>query len=106
MEDFKTKTLRQIKLWAWAAAVLPITALAGIFFIWTFAPKNIFGWAMIAGEITMFAIAVAWWWWAMYTIRELTRHWERTRTNVVAVLDDVIEIKNIVQEVISPRPDK
>jgi protein-S-isoprenylcysteine O-methyltransferase Ste14 len=106
MENFKTTTLRQIKLWAWAAAVLPLTALAGIFFIWTFAPNNWYGWAMVTGETIMFAIAVIWWWWAMYTMRQLVKHWERTRENVTAVLDDVVEIKNIVREVIADKLDK
>jgi hypothetical protein len=106
MENFKTTTLRQIKLWAWAAAVLPLTALAGIFFIWAFAPNNWYGWAMVTGETIMFAIAVIWWWWAMYTMSQLIKHWERTRENVTAVLDDVVEIKNIVREVIADKLDK
>ena len=106
MENFKTKTLRQIKLWAWAAAVLPLTALAGIFFIWAVGPKSWFGWAMITGETIMFGIAVVWWWWAMYTMRQLVKHWERTRENVTAVLDDVVAIKNIVRDVIADNLDK
>lgn len=97
--DFKSQTIRQIRLWAWAAAVLPITALAGIFFLWAFFDGTIFSWAMITGETIMFAVAVTWWWWAMYILRNLVKHWDDTREKVVDVLTDIKDIKLIVSEV-------
>ena len=96
--DFKTQTIKQIRLWAWAAAVLPITALAGIFFVWRFFDKTILGYAMITGETAMFAIAVIWWWWAMYVLRNLVKHWDETRENVKDVLQDVKTIRSVVAE--------
>jgi protein-S-isoprenylcysteine O-methyltransferase Ste14 len=104
--NFKDKTLKQIRLWSWAAAVLPITALAGIFFVWAFGTSSWWSWAMITGETVMFAIAAVWWWWAMYTMRQLVKHWDNTRNNVTEVLKDVVEIKNIVKDVISAERDK
>lgn len=96
--NFKEKTIKQIRLWAWAAAVLPITALAGIFFIWRFYDSTIFGWAMIIGETSMFVVAVIWWWWAMYILRNLVRHWDETRKNVKDVLYDVKSIRQLVSK--------
>ena len=98
--DFKTRTINQIRLWAWAAAILPITALAGIFFIWTFGTSTLFTWTMIIGETLMFSAAVAWWWWAMYILRNLVNHWDETKDKVYEVLNDVKDIKGIVVEVI------
>lgn len=98
--DFKQSTLKQIRLWAWAAAVLPISALAGIFFVWVFGTSSLFGWVMIIGETIMFSIAVVWWWWAMYVLRNLVQHWDDTKTKVSDVLKDVKEIRSIVIEVI------
>ena len=98
--DFKTKTIKQIRLWAWAAAVLPITALAGVFFIWRFGTHDLFGLVMIIGETTMFSIAVIWWWWAMYVMRNLVEHWGETKEKVADVLDDIKAIKGIVTEVL------
>lgn len=98
--DFKTQTIKQIRIWAWAAAVLPITALAGIFFTWRFYDSTVFGYAMIIGETAMFAIAVSWWWWAMYVLRNLVKHWDDTREHVKSVLTDVRSIRQIVKELL------
>jgi len=97
--NFRTKTINQIRLWAWAAAVLPITALAGIFFTWKFFDGTMLGYALTAGETIMFGVAVVWWWWAMYVMRNLVRHWDETRDRVKVVLEDVKEMKIIVLEV-------
>lgn len=99
--NFKNKTLNQIRLWAWAAAVLPISALAGTFFVWRFFDGSLFSIAMIAGEVIMFTVAVIWWWWAMFTMRNLVRHWDETKHNVADVVKDVKEMKSIVLEVLS-----
>jgi len=100
-QNFKTKTISQIRLWAWAAAVLPVTALVGIFFVWRFFDGTVLGYAMIIGESAMFGVAVFWWWWAMYVLRNLVRHWEETRENVKTVADDIKGIREIVLEVMS-----
>ena len=97
-DKFRTKTIKEIRLWAWTAAVLPITALAGIFFIWTFGTASSIRVAMIIGETTMFAVAVVWWWWAIYVIRRLVDQWDTTRGRVVEVLDEVKEIKGLVKQ--------
>ena len=102
INDFKTNTIKQIRIWAWAAAVLPITALAGIFFVWRFFDGTTLGIAMIIGETTMFAIAVTWWWWAMYILRNLVNHWDETREKVRDVLVEVKDIKNVVIDVLKP----
>lgn len=104
--DFKSKTIRQIRIWAWAAAVLPITALSGIFFIWRFFDGTWLGIAMIIGETTMFLVAVIWWWWAMYVMRNLVNHWDETREKVHEVLHDVKGIRGIIQEIFAPQNDK
>ena len=100
--DFRTKTINQIRLWAWAAAVLPLTALAGIFFVWKFFDGTIFGWAMTIGETTMFIVAVTWWWWAMYVMRNLVKHWDETKESVGEVLQDVKDMRKLVLEVLRP----
>ncbi len=98
--NFRQKTINQIRLWAWAAAVLPISALAGIFFVWKFFDGTVLGWALTIGETAMFIIAVTWWWWAMYVMRNLVKHWDETRESVKEVLDDVKDMRNIVLEVL------
>lgn len=99
--DFKSITIRQIRIWAWAAVVLPISALAGLFFIWRFSPETFLGYAFVTGEIIMFTIAVVWWWWAMYTIRNLIHQWDETRDRVKDVSTDIKEIRSVILETLS-----
>ncbi len=99
--NFRQKTINQIRLWAWAAAVLPISALAGIFFVWKFFDSSIFSMAMITGETIMFAIAVIWWWWAMYTMKNLVRQWDDTKEKVKEVSADIKDMKSAVLEILS-----
>jgi len=106
MENFRKKTIKQIRLWAWAAAVLPVTALAGIFFVWRFFDGTFLGYVMITGETLMFAVAVVWWWWAMYVFRNLVKHWDETKSKVDNVLTDIKDIKSLVIDVIKPDEDK
>lgn len=100
--DFRNQTIKQIRIWAWAAAVLPLTALAGVFFVWRFFDSSLFSIAMIVGETLMFGIAVFWWWWAMYVLRNLVQHWDETRHKVTDVLHDVKDMKKIIRELFSP----
>lgn len=99
--NFEKTTIRQIRIWAWAATVLPITALAGLFFIWRFAPETLLGYTFVVGEILMFGIAVIWWWWAMYTMRNLVRQWDHTKEKVLEVSSDVKEIRSVILETLS-----
>lgn len=105
-ENFRNTTIRQIRIWAWIAAVLPLTSLAGLFFIWTFGSDTILSKAMVVGETAMFGVAVIWWWWAIFVINKLVRQWEITRSNVSDVLLELKTIKGIVQDVIPAENDK
>ena len=104
--DFRNKTLRQIRLWAWAAAVLPLVGLAAIFFIWVFGTDTLFSNALIVGETTIFATAVIWWWWAIYVINKIVHQWDTTRQSVSEVLTELRAVKELAREVFSNRSDK
>lgn len=95
---FRSKTIREIRVWTWLAAVLPLSALACTFFIWVFGTDSLFRIAMIIGETTMFGVAVIWWWWAIYVIRRLVDQWDTTRNDVGEVLVELKEIKTMVKE--------
>lgn len=105
-DKFRQKTIKEIRIWAWLAAVLPITALAGTVFIWVFGTSSALRTALIIGETTMFAIAVVWWWWAIYVIRRLVDQWTLTSTNIMEILNDIIIIKNIVNDSKTDPADK
>jgi hypothetical protein len=98
---FREKTIKQIRIWAWAAAVLPLTALAGLFFIWRFTPDSFLGYAFVIGETLMVGFAVIWWWWAMHTLRGLIKQWDVTKEKVVEVSKDIKDIKSVIIETLS-----
>ena len=101
--DFKEKTIRQIRWWAWAASVLPIAGLAGIFFIWAFGTKETLSLALVIGETIMFTVAVVWWWWALMVVRNIIKQWDFTRETVNEVSKDIKEIKHEVRSVFSKK---
>jgi protein-S-isoprenylcysteine O-methyltransferase Ste14 len=104
--DFKTKTIREIKLWAWAATVLPLTGLAGIFFLWFVGTDSLLNLTITIGGTVMFAVAVVWWWWAIRTMRNLVTQWDTTKVKVIEVLDEVVEIRTIVKDTFIKPDDK
>jgi hypothetical protein len=97
-KKFGEKTVREIKLWAWAAAVVPITALAGLFFIWAFGTNEMLEQAMVVGATAMFATAVIWWWWALHSIYKLLTLWIKTESTVSEVRQDLKDIKTAIRE--------
>lgn len=105
-DNFKDKTIREIRIWAWLAAVLPLTALAGLFFTWVFGLDSLFQQAMVIGETTMFGIAVFWWWWAMHVMYRLVTHWGQAGKNIQTVLNEVKGIKTLVSESVLHSSDK
>lgn len=96
MNSFRKKTLKEIKIWAWAATVLPITALAGLFFLHYFGWDSLVGQALIIGATIMVCFAVIWWWWAIYTIAKVT---DILDTSVAQFNEVKKELGNIKEEI-------
>jgi len=106
LRDFAAQKVREIKLWAWAAAVLPITGLAGIFFLWVFGLTTYINASMVTGATVMFGTAVIWWWWALHTMSNLVRRWDDTREDVADVLIHTKEVRELVRDLIREEFDK
>ncbi len=100
MKDFITTTSRHIRVWIWVAIVLPISSLAGLFFVWRLAPDSWMDYAFIIGEVAMFITAVVWWCWAMWTMMRLIKQWDQTKDKVQEVAKDVKEIRVEVKKVL------
>jgi hypothetical protein len=98
MNDFKNKTLRQIKWWVWIAALAPMSALAGLFFIWKFGTDSWISVAFILVETAVFIMVVLWWWWAMHVIKTLVNTWSDTGEKVKEISTGIREVRNIVKE--------
>ena len=96
-KEFGEKTIKEIQLWAWAAAVVPVTALASIFFIWIFGTDELLKLAMTIGATVMFATAVVWWWWALHSIYKLLTLWTKTESTVTEVRQDLKDIKQAIR---------
>jgi hypothetical protein len=106
MQNFKDVTVKQITFWAWIAAVLPVTSLASMFFVWAFGTEKLFDIVMVVGSTAMFAISVVWWWWALYVIKKLIVQWDTTEKNVEMVLVEINDIAVTIRSVFTKKLDK
>ena len=99
MKDFHKKVLSQISIWAWAATILPIVALAGLFFLEFIGLRTYYHVTLVIGATTMFAISVVWWWWALYTMYRVTDILGKTSEKVETVVDQVDHIKKDIKQI-------
>ena len=99
MKEFHKRALSQISIWAWAATVLPLVALAGLFFLEFIGLRSYYHVSLTIGATTMFALSAVWWWWALYTIAKVTDTLGQTSEKLDTVVDEVVEIKKEVSEI-------
>ena len=99
MKEFHKRALAQISIWAWAATVLPIVALAGLFFLEFIGLRSYYHVSLTIGATVMFALSVVWWWWALYTIAKVTDTLGQTSEKIDTVVDEVVEIKKDINEI-------
>ena len=93
MRDFHQKSLKQIKLWAWAASVLPVVGIVALILIKIFGTDDIYSVIVISGGTFIFAISVVWWWWVMHTVSQITAMLSKASTNIENVQDDLLNIR-------------
>lgn len=98
LKDFHEKRLREIKWWAWAATVLPIVALAGLFFLEAFGLDTYINTALTIGATAMFFVSVVWWWWAIWTIAKITGILSQTYNKFDDVKKDLKFIRNDIKK--------
>jgi hypothetical protein len=97
-KEFSNKTLNDIRWWAWVGAVLPITALAGLFFVWMFGTDTLVNLVMIAGATSMFSIAVIWWWWAIFVIAKIIKQEQRAIDDIKSISVSMKDFKKLFEE--------
>jgi hypothetical protein len=93
LKEFHKKALSQISIWAWAATILPLVALAGLFFLEMIGLRSYYHATLIVGATVMFAVSVVWWWWALYTIAGVTSLLGKTSEKLDTVVEEVTDIK-------------
>jgi hypothetical protein len=98
MKNFHKMALKHIQWWAWAAVVLPLTALAGMFFVEFIGTDTQYKLALATGATVMFGIAVVWWWWALYIIAKVTGILAKTIDRFDDVDTDIKEIRKDLKE--------
>jgi len=99
MKDFHKKVLSQISIWAWAATILPIVALAGLFFLEFIGLRTYYHVTLVISATAMFAVSAVWWWWALYTIYRVTNILGKTSEKVETVVDEVKHIKKDIKQI-------
>lgn len=95
-QDYSDTKLKEIKLWAWAATVLPITGLAGVFFAWILGFDNWFHTIITIGATAMFAVAVFWWWWVMWTVAKIIKKEQKVVKELKDTNNHIKELKTVI----------
>lgn len=96
--SFHNKTLQQVKLWAWAASVGPVTTMASFVFAKIFGTDTTANIIIVAFCTTLFGAAVVWWWWVMYTIAKISRDTAKSADNIGRVVHEVKNLRKDLKE--------
>ena len=99
MKEFHKRALSQISIWAWAATVLPLVTLAGLFFLEFIGLRSYYHVTLTIGATLMFALSVVWWWWALYTIAKVTETLGQTSEKLDTVVEEVVDIKKDINNI-------
>lgn len=98
MNNFHKKALKDIKLWAWAATVLPIVAIAAIIFAYLIGFESWIQIILVIISTILFGTAVVWWWWALHTIAGITGILSKALTKFEKVEDEVVELRTEIDK--------
>ena len=98
MNNFHKKALKDIKLWAWAATVLPIVAIAAIVFAYLIGFESWIQIILVIISTILFGTAVVWWWWALHTIAGITGILANALKKFEKVEDEVTELRTEIDK--------
>jgi len=95
--NFKKKTKKQVRWWAYAAWTLPFTALAVLVFLHFFGWDSVYDYAIVIGAVVFFSVGVFWWWWAIFKIKTLAELLGSVGDRIDVVRTHVIGIRKDLQ---------
>lgn len=98
MKNFHEKKLKEIKLWAWAAAVLPLSTLSALFLAHFIGLETLYHQLLVVGGVILFTLSVVWWWWALYTIGSVTQILGNTLKKFYDVNKELDKIKKDIKD--------
>jgi len=98
MKDFHTKKIKEIKLWAWAATVLPIATLGVLFLLYLIGFNSIYEKLLVISGAILFTTSVVWWWWTLHTIGSVTFLLSRTIEKFTKVNQELEELKKDIKD--------
>lgn len=96
--SFHKKTLQQIKLWAWAASVGPITTMASFGLAKIFGTDTTTDIIIVSFGTMLFGAAVIWWWWVMYTIAKISQDTAKSANSIGQVANEVRNLRKDLKE--------
>lgn len=106
MKPVTDQILKEIKLWTWVAGLVLTSLSSAIVFVWVVGTiDSLHVMLVISGTICVLIFTI-WIIWLVYSIQLLLSHWSDTKDNLIAMLDEVKTIHNIVKAVIHSDNDK
>lgn len=105
MKDFHKKAIKEIKIWAWAATVLPMIAMAGIILTYLIGFSTWLQILIVTVSSVLFGIAVIWWWWALHTIAGITGILSNALGRFEKVEQEVVNLRTEIDTQIKKNAD-
>ena len=106
MEHNNKEIEKHISVWMYLGAILPLSALSALFCIWLIGTEQLLDILMIVGITVAFTVSAVWWWWALYSMKRLIDQWNETGRKVEEALNEIVEVRKLVKDVIRSADDK
>ncbi len=93
---------KEITTWQWMARILPIVYLMGSLLVITVGLDT---WTnvLICTTLTLLsAFAIGWWWWAMDTIRELMKMFDKNLRRYEEIADELSDVRHELKKHLLP----
>lgn len=89
---------KEITMWQWMARILPVVYLMGSLLVIT---VGLDSWSSILICVTLTALsafAIGWWWWAMDTIRQIMKMFDRNLKRYEEIADELSDVRHELRE--------
>lgn len=92
-ELFERKTIQEVRLWDWAARLVPLSALAVIAVCYWFNLHTVFGLIIEIASISLLIASFIWWYWALYKIALAAKYIRRTQESFKELGNEIKQLK-------------
>ena len=89
----KLKKFLNYNFWQWTARIIPLVYLVGSLALYFIGTDTLVNMAACAVITLISFLAIAWWWWAMDTIKDLVKMFQNNMDRYDLIHSEIQEVK-------------